>query len=854
MRHPLVRLAAVVVGIALVASCDAGPTVAKFGNGASGGPSGTNPIAPPPPGSADTNPPFIVVDTPFAGQLVNVGDSILVVTRIVDDRKVGGLSIVGFKETGDPNLGTYSRTIRFGPLPVPASGTLPAGVTDTTFRRYLKPNVPVDTTVGPLLLMVIGRDSAGNVDTVTRQLQIVTGPNLSITVPTSGDSVPRGIAMSVAVRVTHPDGIGRIRIAVNGENTWPTPLNDTLTQTYTNAPRDTVFSGLVSIPANAPLRGRIIVTAFAIDINGNPGSAPPVLVYVRDVGTLAPRVYQTVPPKIEFTDSIEVTANGDGIVTMGLILRDSVGNVITGGDTVTFPAPLASNRVQKLAVQLGFANQGQRIQVISFAIDQNGAVGYSMQAGTTTPRTAVTSAFVDTTFIAFGQTFPLPRSGTAGDLAVDPVRGNVFVSNTRFNLLEVWGNGTQTFQPNGVAVGALPWGLFMSNHPDTLLVANSGATTISRVCVGNCVSAPMHEDLARRIRTRNNVIYQVAIQLDDASGKIRLVRRPDVSYSDRPQYIVQTAGGRVMYSTRPTAAAPAGTLRWLDPALPVPDPRQIWQYGSVEPNGGVVYAIFNADSIRIGATPPSSSLSDTLYIWDHPYGQLGPTILGVDSLPVRAGSDVNALGGDVEMFLGLDVGSLALTDTTFVAASGDRNWVGFGEGNTGGNGRLMMVNDPLGPVPGFFSPAITVKDIVDNASEPVFGLALDSTGLQATAHGLQTYVAALDNPFHLRLDGTYDSFDNGAGVAYHPRAKSTLSVNAHRVLFTATQSGVIEIVDVAHYNNRGRLVTKAGLYGPLRASGPLPGDPPEVVLKLYGLTPTGLVVISLRASDIKPGP
>ena len=55
-----------------------------------------------------------------------------------------------------------------------------------------------------------------------------------------------------------------------------------------------------------------------------------------------------------------------------------------------------------------------------------------------------------------------------------------------------------------------------------------------------------------------------------------------------------------------------------------------------------------------------------------------------------------------------------------------------------------------------------------------------------TAHGLQTYVASLDSVWHLRLDGLYDSFDNGAGVAYHPRAKSTLSANPDRVLFTVS--------------------------------------------------------------------
>jgi hypothetical protein len=850
MRHPFGRLVTVVAGIALVVSCDAGPTVGTFGNGISGGPTGTSPVTPPAPGSADTSAPVLVVDTPFTGQLLNVGDSLLVVTRILDDRQVSSITITGFKESGDPDLGTFTRTVRYGPLSV---GSIPAGTTDTTIRRYLKPGTPVDTAVGPMIVMVVGRDASGNADTVIRTVQIVAGPRVTTTSPISGDSVPRGIAMSVSVRAQHSDGIGRIRITANGENSWPTALNDTLTQVYTTGPRDTVFTVLINIPANAPLRGRITINASAIDVNGNPGSAPPVLVFVRDIGSLAPRVFQNVPPRVEFSDSIEVTANGDGIVSMGLILRDSVGNLLTGGDTVTFAAPLASNRVQRLAVQLGLQNQGQRITVVSFATDQNGNTGYSMAAGTSSPNTALSSAFADTTFVTFGQTFRLPRAGVAADLAVDELRGNVFISNTQFNLLEVWGNGSKTFQPNGVAVGALPWGLFISNNPDTLLVANSGSTTISRVCVANCVLAPIHEDLARRIRTRNTLLFQIRFQLNENTGKIQLSLSQVVSYSDRPQYLVQTAGGRVMYSTRPTSAAPAGTLRWLDPAPPFPDPRQIWQYGAVTGDQTSTYVIMNADSIRIGETPANSTLSDTLYIFDHPYGQLGPTLVGPDSLPLRAAADVNALGGDVEIVLGLDIASLGLTDTTFVAASGDRNWVGFGEGNTGGTGRIMMVNDPVGPVPGFFSPAVAVLDIVDNASERVFGLAIDSTGLQTAAHGLQTYVAALDNPFHLRLDGVYDSFDNGAGVAFHPRAKSVTSLNENRVLFTATQSGVIEIVDIANYNNRGRLVTKGGLYGPLRVTGPLPGDPPEVVLKLYGLTSEGLVVIDLRSTDIKPG-
>jgi hypothetical protein len=65
---------------------------------------------------------------------------------------------------------------------------------------------------------------------------------------------------------------------------------------------------------------------------------------------------------------------------------------------------------------------------------------------------------------------------------------------------------------------------------------------------------------------------------------------------------------------------------------------------------------------------------------------------------------------------------------------------------------------------------------------------------------------------------------------------------------------VIEVVDIAYYVNRAKLQLKNPIYGPLRASLPMPGDPGNVILKLYALTQKGLVVIDLTASDIKPGP
>lgn len=874
MHLPSVRLAAIAAAVLAVVSCDTGPTVGRFGSGISGGPTGTAPIVPPAPGSIDSTAPFVRIDTPIALPspqvgLISVGDSILVAVRISDDRALKSVSITGWKETGSKLLGTFQRIERYPTITAPVAGTgFRAGLTDTTILRYLKAATPIDTSLGPLLIEAIVLDSANNADTATRLVSIVTGPKLTIVAPVTGDSVPQGVAVQVSVQLTHTDGVARDTIRVTGQSNWPTPLDTTIVHTFPSGSRNITDTATFIVPANAPLRSRITINASARDVNGNPGSATPVVVFVRAVGTVPPRVFQTIPPRMEMTDSFSVTATGDGITSIGRILMDSAG-VVFRRDSVVFTAPFTSNRTQKLPLVDSLPLQGRKLNIVSFAWDNNTPrqIGYSIQAGTTSPITTESLATRDTTLVTFGRTYAAPRNAVMGDVAVDATRGNIFLSNTANNLLEVWDNVGKTFSANGVPVGAQPWGLFQSNEDTTLLVGNSGATTISRVFIGTTDKTQMRERLARRIRTRDIIIYLVQFIRDPNTGKIRLVRIPNVSYSDRPQYVVESEAGRIFYSTKPTVAAEPGTIRWVDPTLPFPDPQQIISYGIAEQSDDFVYAIFHADSVRIGASPPSTTVSDTLYIYDHPYGQLGPTLVASDSFPVSAINKIRALGSDAFAVLNMNLPSLELTDTTFVAASGDRKWIAFGEGNTGGGelgqGRIMMVNDPLPlPVPGFFSPGITVRDLVHNASERVFGIAIDSTGLQITSHGLKTYMAAVDLPFHLRLDGEYDSFDNGAGVAYHPRAKSTLSQVDHRISFSATASGIIEVIDVAHYNNRGRFITKGNLYGPLRVSGPLPGDnvgltcPGDtrcVVLKLFGLTSAGLIVIDVRASDIKPG-
>jgi hypothetical protein len=844
MRSVHVRLTALAAAVTLVASCDTRlPTSTTFGSTSTSSTS-TNP-----------NKPTIVIDSPLVGTLINTGDSVLVSVRLHDAKALRSATITGITESGSVDLGTFLTTPRYKTVGVPVSGAFRTGLRDTTIRRYLQPINPADTTLDSLIVVVIATDSTGIADTATRRVDIVAGPKVTVVSPSNGDSVPAGVGLSVGARAQHQNGVGRIDIRVQGEKNWPTKFDTTFSQVYTNSPRDITFNAVARIPIDAPLRGCVTITATAVDVDRQPGSSPPVTAFVRGASTAQPRVTQTVLPKSESSDSVIVRATGEGITTLGLIIRDST-NAILQTDTLRLSAPFNANVQASVPLSLAPSAQGKRLGITAFAIDQAGRVGYAVAATTGAAQGDVNLALVDSTLLVYGRTYALPHDGTVGDIVVDAARGNVFLSNTNFNLLDVWQSsaGGRGFASSSIPVGSLPWGMFISNNPDTLLVANSGGTNISRVYIGSTNAAALHEDLPHRILTRSTFTYSVTIQRDENTGKIRLSAQGPFSYSDRPQYIAQSTGGRVFYSTRPTPTAPAGTIRWLDPSLPVPDPRQIWQYGTQTQGTAQTYALFNVDSIAIGATLPTSTNSDTLFIWDHPYGQKSGVIAVFDTIPLNAIAQAVAAGSDAEAVLRLDLSTLPLTDTTFTAASGNRNWIAFGEGHHAGAGRVIMVADSSGAMPNFFSPLVTISDLTNNASEQVFGLALDLTGGTVASHGTESYFAAVSDPFHLRLQGKYDSADNGAGITFHPKADGTSSPASQRLAFVGSSSGVVEIVDVAYYINRGKLQLKSPIYGPLRASGPMPGDSPDVVMKLYAVTQHGLIVIDLTANDIKPGP
>jgi hypothetical protein len=850
MRSVLVRLAAVAAGVALVVSCDSSMPTATTPTGGV-----VSPTPGPTPGPTGTVKPSVVIDSPLVGALVNVGDSVLVTLRLHDSKGLKSATLNGVMQKGSIDLGTFQQTQRYKPITIPSAGVFRYGLHDTTIHRYMQPVNLADTTLDSLIVIATVLDSTSAADTARRRINIVAGPKVTVVSPVNGDSIPAGVGLNVAARAQQVDGVARIDIRVQGEANWPTKLDTSFSQTYTTNPRDITFSTVARIPVDAPLRGRITISASAVDVDRNPGSATPVAAFVRAASTAIPRVTQAVLIKSEYLDSVVVNATGDAITTVGLIIRDTT-NTIVQRDTLKLSAPYNANVQATVPLALPPTMQGKRLGITAFAIDQSGRVGYAVPISRGTGEGNFNNALRDSTLIVYGRTYTLPQQGVIGDLAIDAARGNVFLSNTAFNLLDIWQSSATTkgFSPTSIAVGSLPWGLAISNNPDTLLVANSGGTNISRVFIGSTIASALKEDLANRILTRNTYVYTVTIQRDQNTGKIRMTSLGPISYSDRPEYLVQTRGGRIFYSTRPTASSPVGTLRWIDPVLPVPDPRMVWQYGTQTNSTDQTYALFNVDSIAIGASLPTSPRSDTLFIWDHPYGQKTGVIAVSDTIPLNAVAQAIAGGSDAEAVLRLDINTLPLTDTTFAAASGNRNWVAFGEGHTTGAGRVILMADSAGPVPNFFSPLVTITDLTDNASERVMGLALDQTGNTVASHGSQAFFATVSDPFHLRLQGKYDSFDDGAGIAFAPGATGALTPAPNRLAFVAAASGVIEIVDIAYYINRGRLQLKYPVYGPLRTSPPMPGDPPNVLMKVFAVTAKGLIVIDLTDADIKPGP
>jgi hypothetical protein len=599
--------------------------------------------------------------------------------------------------------------------------------------------------------------------------------------------------------------------------------------------------------------------------------------------------------RIELTDSLHLTLSAwDSTATSAIerlgytlvvtlesgsraaVTGETTFPTATAGDTVTTSVTVAPTWLTAAIVPAAFELQayvyafnrdGDCRAAVPDAPDMDFACALEEVAGQSYRISATRAERVPILAVA-GRTTLFPSSAfRIGDMAVDHARGNVFLSNRLANHLQVFRPGDHAWGPQ-VAVGSEPWGLHLNSTGDTLLVANSGGTSISHVALSGSGG---QEIVARRLQTRNTALYQFALARgepveegevpDDVANPLLVESFEVFDFSDRPQFVAQDAQGRTVYSTRPTAAAPTGTMRWVrnQAGWAEPETRIFVRLGGnsvgeeldlVAAEGSVVAA--HADSIKV-------FFDGRIQVWDHRPGFPADIVASPIAPPLVALEHMRAsANSDVEYFedAAWEIEAVSFSDTTYVASSANREYVAFGDGGAGADpGKILLWHAGTATI----SARLSVTDLVNNASERVNALELNSNGSLGVARGaFGTYFFSND----LRLRGTVpEPFAGGGGAAFHPSHPGVAlpsAPSASTLAFTVSGDRVIRILDTVHYLERGSIPIRDALAGPLRVSPPLASDnegfgascsgPECVVAKVYAVTQAGgVVVVDVRA-------
>jgi hypothetical protein len=458
-----------------------------------------------------------------------------------------------------------------------------------------------------------------------------------------------------------------------------------------------------------------------------------------------------------------------------------------------------------------------------------------------------------------GELVSIPGVGILADLVVDPGTAGtpprVFVSNLGQHRVEVMRLDSLGFVAS-IPVGSQPWGLSLNwnraagRTGDTLIVANSGGTNISFVS-----TATLREDVGRRFDIPRITLYEIDFEtesVETAPGVTRVdTIYPDIrffNYADRPQHVVQDARGRLLYSAVSTAAAPVGSMRIADwqPGWREWDARYFFHERSLVRAENTL-ALANADSVFL--------TGDRAVIFDHLPGSVPRQPLV--SPPLRVEEAVAWLrqrGSDVEVYAATwrVPESVALADTTYVAASGDRRFVVVGEGARDRASRIVMWAAETGNQ----SLVEDIADIVNNTADFVSGVELNANGTLGVARGARaSYFFGND----LRLQGLTPGGGGGRGAAFLPAASTNRTY-----AFEPTDARTVRVLETTHYRAVGSIPVREAITGPFRVGPPRPGTaacpanlaqaPADcIAATVYGVpAQRRVLVLDVRRDDIIP--
>lgn len=868
---------------------------------------------------ADTRPPTVQILQPRTESALPLGDSLLVQALVRDNTGIDSVRFEALAFRGNRDLGTDQVIPRFEPRVVRFTAT----TRDTVLTRYLPP-LP-DSLRETARAVVTAWDRAGNssADTVSF---IIGGPEVRFLNVQSGQSLVAGLSRNVRVFVRDPVGVARLEILVTGA------FQTSIVRNFNPAVESITVDTTIAIPSG--VSGSVTFEARAVNVAGNPGSDGPLTLSVVPIGAADQtpprvRVQLASPPRLEIRDSLAVEVSGQD--------EDGGSGVVRAGYTALAISQLrrdtlvVSEERSFTPARTGLLTQGFRFEpfnvdslnlpdtlifeVTGYMVDQAGNCGAGVRADTLMSLPCATTSaggvvaqgrqgLRQTRSVVAGRTVRIPTGGQVQDAAVDTIRRHLLLANTTRNQVEVFRLQQESF---GIPLGAgsRPWGLHINRTGDTLLVANSGGTDISKLFLGDRNGVGAREDTGGRILTPDVTLWDIRRTQEEQGVTFERIILPSVGtdgFSDRPQFLVQDSTGRLVYSTVTTVGGRRGTVR---KAFAPPGGRtevQIFFEHALFTKSNEFTAVANADDFFYTLIPeldsagvPTGIVRAEVTLVDHVPGFPDQVLTGTgNEIPVAA-AQLRAQGSDVFTAPGFrwNMEEVGFQDTTYVAASGDGGWVVIGEGARSPLGRIIMYDAGGDRV----SSAVQVRDLLTNAGEQVRGVGLNNDGTLGVARGIEAYFFGPD----LRLRGRAELPAGGAGAAMHPlHANSPMpgglgryEPNTH-LAFLGTGERTIDIVDTFRFRRLGRIYLRDVISGPLRAVLPFPednvgrnctlipianrdgrilgsavriyadvdgqvpypavGGPTDdqcIVVKLFGVTDSGgVVVVDVRKSDI----
>jgi hypothetical protein len=737
--------------------------------------------------------------------------------------------------------------------------------TDLLLSLSVARSVPAGT---PVTVVGTVTDGAGN-QSVPDTLNLTTGnltpASVALTSPSSGSAAVIGKSIVISL-----SGTSKIHVRWLGFTTNRTDIPADSTGFGSPLQDSVAVLDTIEIPTSASA-GSLVITPFLRDSLGNRAIGAPVTLKIQEAShsDAPPTVNFGSDKRIEVSDTMFVSATdttGAGIATLGYEIRQQIGGTVIANDEFQSDARFTSQQhtfTLSLPANL-FSTFPQTIYVKAYATTGNGVKGYAKLSNGTDR--------VDTLTVVAGVTRRLPNGGSIADVVYHPGHDKLYLTNIERDQLEVFDLDATRFD-KPIAVGSRPWGITVwprdrsGNVGDTLLIANSGGTSIGYVDLDNHSNplSPEGKEIYR-YPLPNLVAYTVTTVLSQ-TGAGPIQQRTVYDFSDRPQYVASTCRTTnvftsqcqevvLVYSTTPT------------PGQTVPFPNR----------GTIRYENLTTKQSHFffeQAVGQSEGRSDTLEVERFGAGCVdassGVNCVGAeDSLlvpatqrfvtphtPLGAGDTLKTLDTtDVSVVVQID--KLAFRDTTYVRSSGNFRRAIFGEGGNAFGSRVVAYDAMRGldstvtlpngatqylPTPmvdkGISRP-MDVTDFIANSNARVRGVGINFDGELSAVRADSIYLL---DPL-LRLQGTIQTPTSGnPGFDFHPSnaGNGITSPMQSCYLFAASTEPVIEVYENHHYQLVLQIPVKAPIIGPIKAARrTLTGQ-----LILIGATAQGVVTVPL---------